>query len=101
MMSNAIKIKDGSGTVLHVGDHAYTIEVTLPNESKAYHVGPGDYPYFEQEEADNLVVQINAVGTISPDDFVNGYGYPFDVSNTTRLELEEERQREDEIYFGW
>jgi hypothetical protein len=92
-----IRIGANTAEWFHVGDDAYTVEVALLDGHLAYYSGGnGKHPYLTKEQAVDLAGVINNKGSIAPSEWVNGNGYPLQVADSTRRELEEERAVEDE-----
>ena len=48
---NSIEIGCNNAQAFHVGNEAYTVEISIGGGKFAYHVGPGAFPYFTKEQA--------------------------------------------------
>lgn len=78
IMAQAQRIEIGfnNATAFHVGDDAYTVEIGIGGGMSAYHVGPGAYPYFTKEQAEELAQKIGMAGSIDPAHWTDGYLKP-------------------------
>jgi hypothetical protein len=80
--ANAAPVEVGcnAARAFHVGDDAYTVALSIGGGQLAYHVGPGDFPYFTKEQADALAAKVSASGFVTPADWTDGYGRPLVAS---------------------
>lgn len=79
-MAKRIEIGYNNATAFHVGNDAYTVEIGIGGGNFAYHVGPGKFPYFTQEQAEALAQKVGAVGSIDPANWTDGYLRPLKAS---------------------
>lgn len=77
-MNQAQRIEIGynNAAAFHVGNDAYTVEIGIGGGLFAYHVGPGAYPYFTQQQAEALAQKIGMTGSIDPAHWTDGYLNP-------------------------
>lgn len=81
---NRIQTAFNSASTFHVGDNAYTVELGLDGGRRAYHVGPGKYPYFTKDEAEALAQKVSMAGSINPEFWTDEYCRPLLDTYTPR-----------------
>lgn len=74
--SNRIAVSFNAANAFHVGDNAFTVELCIGGGKFAYHVGPGAFPYFTQEQAEALAHKVSMAGSIDPAQWTDGYLRP-------------------------
>jgi hypothetical protein len=68
-----VEIGYNQANAYHVGNDAYTVEVGIGRGQYAYHVGPGNFPYFTKEQAERLAERVSASGFIDTEFWTDGY----------------------------
>jgi hypothetical protein len=75
-----VEVGYNGASAFHVGDDAYTVQLSIGGGQLAYHVGPRAFPYFTKEEAEAVAEKVSASGVITPADWTDGYGRPLVAS---------------------
>lgn len=75
-----VEVGYDNAEAFHVGQGAYTVELSIGHGAFAYHVGPGNFPYFTKQQAEFVAKQVSSVGFIFTEYWTDGYCFPLKAS---------------------
>lgn len=97
MNAKLLPIVVASAIPFHVGNDAFTIEVSTTDGQLAYKASCGPYPYLTETEALQAADQVNSDGSINASEWLNSDGYPMGIPERLYKSMEQQRDHEDEL----